>query len=54
MPGNFQVRSQGMKRLLGVLNIMLEENLSNKYKNGHENFTGERVFMVLGLVVWIC
>jgi hypothetical protein len=29
-------------------NIILEEKLYNKYKNGHEKFSGERVFLVLG------
>jgi hypothetical protein len=30
-------------------NIVLEEKLSNKYKNIHENFSGVRISMVLGL-----
>jgi hypothetical protein len=34
-------------------NIILEEKLSNKFKNGHENFSGVRVAIVLGLLAWI-
>jgi hypothetical protein len=31
-------------------NIILEEKLSKKLKNGNESFSGVRVFIVLGLV----
>jgi hypothetical protein len=42
------------KDFLEFKNIVLEEKLSNKYKNVNENFSGERVSMVLGLFAWIC
>jgi hypothetical protein len=32
---------------------ILEEKLSNKLKNSHDNFSGVRVSMVLGLLAWI-
>jgi hypothetical protein len=31
-------------------NIILEEKLLKKFKNGHENFSGVGVSMVLGLL----
>jgi hypothetical protein len=31
----------------------LEQKLSNKFKNGHENFSGVRVSIVLGLLAWM-
>jgi hypothetical protein len=31
----------------------LEEKLSKKLKNSHENFSGVRVPIVLGLLAWI-
>jgi hypothetical protein len=31
----------------------LEEKLSKKYKNDYENFSGDRVVMILGLLAWI-
>jgi hypothetical protein len=34
-------------------NIILEENLSNKLKNSHDNFSGVRLSMVLGLLALI-
>jgi hypothetical protein len=34
-------------------NMMLEEKLSNKLKNSHDNFCGVKVFMVFGLLAWI-
>jgi hypothetical protein len=41
------------KDLLEFKNIILEEKLFNKYKNGNENFSGGRISMVLGLLAWI-
>jgi hypothetical protein len=41
------------KDFLKFKNIILEENMSKKYKNGHENFSGEKISMVLGLLAWI-
>jgi hypothetical protein len=35
------------KDFLEFKNIILEEKLSKKYKNGNENFSGERVSMGL-------
>jgi hypothetical protein len=34
-------------------NIILDEKLSNKFKNSHENFSGARVSMDLGLLAGI-
>jgi hypothetical protein len=34
-------------------NIILEEKLSNKLENSHENFSGVGVSIVLGLLAWI-
>jgi hypothetical protein len=34
-------------------NIILEEKLSNKLKNGNENLSGVRVSKVLGLLAWM-
>jgi hypothetical protein len=31
-------------------NIILEEKLSEKFKNGHEHFSGARVSIVLGFL----
>jgi hypothetical protein len=37
------------KDFLEFKNIILEEKLSKKFKNGHQKFSGVRVSMVLGL-----
>jgi hypothetical protein len=34
-------------------NIILEDKLSNKFKNGHENFSGVRVSMILKLLAGV-
>jgi hypothetical protein len=39
--------------LLEFKNIILEEKLSNKFTNDHENFSGVRVSIFLELLAWM-
>jgi hypothetical protein len=55
LPSPFSKNSviSSSEKTLKFKNIILEEKLSNNLKNGHENFSGVRVSIVLELLAWM-